>query len=146
MDKKDDINKNTVRKGMIVISKETENNICYQFSAEVEILSHSVVLSSRYTPVVHCGTIRQSAKLRLKEGQSLKLGDKEIVSFRFIQHPEFVEVGSCFMFREGTTRGLGIVIDILPLHLDPDKSPAFIKKLKCKHKKRLNKSNNIKVV
>ena len=77
IDKKEEINKNSIRKGMIVVSKEIENNICYQFTAEIEILSHSGVIASRYTPVIHCGTVRQSARMTLNNNQTLKLGDKE---------------------------------------------------------------------
>lgn len=124
-DKKDDVSKANIRKGMIIITKGLEDNICYQFNASITILNHSTVISSKYCPVIHCGTIRQAAKIKLAENQeSLKTGDEAIVSFRFTQHPEFVEVGNTFFFREGTTRGFGTIKEIIPVKNDPDPNPA----------------------
>lgn len=141
---KEDVTKANIRKGMIVMSKEIEQNICYQFSAEIEILNHSTVISPKYTPVIHCGTVRQSAKIVLEEGQNLKMGDRAIVKFRFVQQPEFMEKESIFFFREGTTRGVGIVKDILALKDDPNPAPAEAKRKKF-HKQRRHgqrKTNN----
>jgi elongation factor 1-alpha len=139
-DKKAEVIKNSIRKGMIIISKDAEQNICYQFTAEIEILNHSTAISGKYTPVIHCGIVRQSAKIILKEGQVLKIKDTAEVGFRFIQHPEFIEEGTIFFFREGTTRGVGIVKSILSLKNDPDPKPAEPKKNKFR-KKRLRPSN-----
>ena len=56
-----------------------------------------------------------------------------------------MEVGNKFFFREGTTRGIGSVIEVLSLEDDPDKDPAMPIK---QHKKRRIRPNNrtIKVV
>jgi hypothetical protein len=56
------------------------------------------------------------------------MGDKAIVSFRFANHPEFVEIGSEFFFREGTTRGVGTIVDVLSLKNDPNKDPARVRR------------------
>jgi len=133
---KDDVTKANIRKGMIVISKELEQNVCYQFTADIEILTHSTVISPKYTPVIHCGTVRQSAKIVLTDGQALKMGDKAEVSFRFVQYPEFMEVGEKFFFREGTTRGVGEIKSILALKDDPDPKPAQPKRLKYHKRQR----------
>ena len=125
VEKKEDVTKFNIRKGMLIVSKETEQNLCYQFTAEIEVLSHSTVISSKYTPVIHCGIVRQSAKIILNSGQVLKMGDRAEISFRFVKHPEFIEKGSIFFFREGTTRGVGVVKSILHLNEDPNKNPAY---------------------
>jgi len=44
---------------------------------------------------------------------SLKAGDRATVLFRFCYKPEFIEVGSRLIFREGTTRGIGQVKSII---------------------------------
>ena len=113
LDKKEEVNKANIRKGMIVISKGLENNICYQFKASITILSHSTMISPKYTPVIHCGVVRQAARIILNENQALKMGDEAEVSFRFTQFPEFVENGSIFFFREGTTKGCDLISDHL---------------------------------
>lgn len=136
LDKKDEVTKANIRKGTIVISKGLEQNVCYQFTAEIEVLNHSTVISPKYTPVIHCGIVRQSAKIILKPDQELKMGDRAPVDFRFVQYPEFMEVGEKFFFREGTTRGVGEIKSILSIKDDPDKNPAEQKKKKFhKHKR-----------
>ena len=145
-DKKDDVSKSNIRKGMIIITKGLEQNICYKFTANITILNHSTVISSKYCPVIHCGTIRQSAKIMLAENQeALKTGDDAIVNFRFTQHPEFVEIGNTFFFREGTTRGFGTVKEILPVKDDPDPNPAAPKHkrfLRQRHRQRNQEQRN----
>jgi len=56
------------------------------------------------------------------------MGDEAIVRFRFVDHPEFIEPGSDFFFREGRTRGLGTIKSILSIENDPDPNPAEPKK------------------
>ncbi|CAF9925943.1 MAG: hypothetical protein GOMPHAMPRED_004017 [Gomphillus americanus] len=39
----------------------------------------------------------------------IRTGDRAIVAFRFVQRPEYLAVGDKILFREGRTKGLGIV-------------------------------------
>jgi elongation factor 1-alpha len=127
-DKKIEFGKPQIRKGMIVVSENIMNNICYQFKCSIKVLNHSTTISKKYSPVIHCGIVRQTARIILDEDQTLKMGDKEIVSFRFVDRPEFMEIGTKFFFREGTTRGVGDVTEVLSINDDPDPDPAPIKK------------------
>ena len=124
-DKKNEITKDAIRKGMIIITSSYKQYVCYQFSANIEVLHHSTVISPKYTPVVHCGTVRQSAKIILQENQILQTGNRAEVKFRFLKHPEFIEPGMTFFFREGTTRGFGTVTEILCVKDDPNPKPAI---------------------
>ncbi len=126
LDKKDEIVPTSIRKGLVIISKNVKQSVCYQFTADVEILNHSSVISPYYTPVIHCGSIRQTAQINFQstpENPTLKLGDRKEVTFRFFAHPEFMEEGMTFFFREGTTRGVGVVKSILLLNDDPAPNP-----------------------
>jgi len=109
------INKYTIRRGMVIVSPENELNICMEFKAHIEILNHSTVISQNYSPVIHCGTVRQAAKIMLDKDIELKMGSKANVSFKFLQNPEYIEKDSIFFFREGTTRGVGVITDIVNL-------------------------------
>lgn len=111
-------------KGMVIISKNVEKNICYQFKAIIKILNHSTTITGKYSPVIHIGTVRQTAKIILNEDQTLKMNDEAEVSFRFVSHPEFIESGMMLFFREGVTRGVGTVTSIIPFNEDPNKEPA----------------------
>ena len=73
------------------------------------------MISNKYSAVIHCGTIRQSAKIILGNGEQLKVGDKGLVEFEFQYDAEFLEPNMIFFFREGMTRGVGIIKKIYPI-------------------------------
>jgi len=139
LDKKINFGKPEIRKGMVIISENITKNVCLQFKCNIKILNHSTTISDRYSPVIHCGTVRQSAKIVLEKGQTLKMGDKADVSFRFMDRPEFMEVGSKFFFREGTTRGVGNVIEVLSI--DDDPNPVVAEPKRPKKKRRVRQTN-----
>ncbi|MBA42880.1 MAG: hypothetical protein CMF62_02585 [Magnetococcales bacterium] len=136
IDKKVEFGRNQIKKGCIVVSSQNQlKNICFEFSADIQILHHSTTISGRFCSVIHCGVIKQSARIILERDQVLKNGDKASVKFRFLQRPEFIEVGNQFKFREGNTKGTGIITNILPIKSDT-RGPEPIKKRKIyKHKK-----------
>lgn len=147
-DKKIDFTRDNIRKGMIIISKDVEQNICFEFSASIKVFKHSTTITNRYSPVIHCGVVRQTARIILDENKHLKMGDKADVKFRFVSHPEFIEKGMKFFFRESTTRGVGTITDILPISKDSNPNPAEAKKVRFFRKKnyrRGNKKNKKKI-
>jgi GTPase len=121
LDKKLNFGYNSFKKGMVIVSDDYENSLCYQFKASVKILNHSATIGNNYSPVIHAGTVRQTARLILNKDKTLKIGDEDSVEFRFIGHPEFLEHGSLLFFREGTTRGVGKITELLALKDDPNK-------------------------
>lgn len=166
-DNKIQFNKAYVKKGMIVVKPEKySEKICYRFTAEIEILHHSATISTNYSPVVHYGSVNQSARITIqkiiktdpeikleddlnkvtenteKQKESLSTGDKAIVEFKFKFKPEFIETydetGKYFFFREGTTRGRGKILSILTINQDPDPTCDPIKnnKKKIRHRPR----------
>lgn len=64
--------------------------------------------------MVHCGSIRQTASILTMSKDCLRTGDKAIVKFRFINHPEYIKPGQRMVFREGRTKAVGNVLK--PLH------------------------------
>jgi len=42
----------------------------------------------------------------------LRTGEKAVVCFRFIKHPEYLKIGAKLLFREGVTKGIGHVTDL----------------------------------
>ena len=50
----------------------------------------------------------------------LRSGDRACVRFRFLQRPEYLTPGTRFVFREGRTKGIGIVVQ------DIDSVPAQV--------------------
>ena len=109
---KEQINRNQIRKGMVLIDNidKFKTNVVTKFKAKINILHHSTTIKSGYSPVIHCGPIRQSAKINLNN-QILRNGDTKEVEFEFTYYPEFIEKNMIFFFRDGSTKGVGNVID-----------------------------------
>eukprot|EP01061_Rhynchopus_euleeides_P039830 TRINITY_DN6830_c0_g1_i1.p1 TRINITY_DN6830_c0_g1~~TRINITY_DN6830_c0_g1_i1.p1 ORF type:complete len:654 (+),score=273.43 TRINITY_DN6830_c0_g1_i1:283-2244(+) len=104
-----------LRKGMVLLGREDAAICCMEFEAEVVVLYHSTTIQSNYQPVVHCRTVRQSAKIELSsQEEQLRTGDKATVRFRFLYRPEYLTVGAKLVFREGRTKGIGTVSRIHP--------------------------------
>ena len=105
-----------IKKGMVLINSiETwKKNIVKRFSARVKILQHSTTVKTGYAPVIHCGPIRQSAKIELiDDSKPLRSGDSCLVNFTFLYHTEFMETNMIFFFRDGNTKGVGEVIELV---------------------------------
>lgn len=47
--------------------------------------------------------------------EELRTGEKAVVLFKFIKHPEYLKVGAKILFREGVTKGIGHVTKLLPI-------------------------------
>lgn len=118
--KKETLKRNHFRKGMILIDKDATPQPIFDFEAEVVILYNATTIKKNYQAVVHCGVIRQAAKvvdMSCHDGVSMRSGDKGIIKFRFMYRPEFLKEGTTVLFREGRTRGLGVVSRVIA----PDK-------------------------
>lgn len=122
-----EINKRTVRKGMVIIkSKELANqNVCWNFNAIITIFNHSTTLKNNYSPSLQIGNVRQSGRMtinpELNNGNDhIKLKEFGNVSFKFKFRPEFIEKYQTFIFRSGNVHGVGIVTDIVPISKDSD--------------------------
>jgi len=44
----------------------------------------------------------------------LRTGDKGTIRFRYMYRPEYLKVGTTVLFREGRTKGLGVVSKVFP--------------------------------
>lgn len=112
MVKKEQLKKTSFRKGMVLVDPSLKPKASWEFKVEVVILHHATTIREGYEPVIHCGVIRQSAKVKHLSEELIRTGDKAIVSFRFKCHPEYLTPGAVLLFREGRTKGLGRIIDL----------------------------------
>lgn len=137
-----DINKKTVRKGMVLLkSKELGyQNLCYHFDAAITIFSHSSTLKNNYNPSLQIGNVRQSGRMIIKpelneDRDHIKLKEFGHVTFKFKARPEFIEKYQTFVFRSGCIHGIGIILNILPVSIDNDAKPDRIKAKSHRHRK-----------
>merc|ERR1740121_1888044 len=111
--KKDTLKKTSFRKGMVLVDASLANRAVMWFRAEVVILHHATTIRQGYQAFLHCGVIRQAAKVVSMSEELLRTGDKSIVTFRFSFHGEYLLPGAVLLFREGRTKGLGRVTECL---------------------------------
>ncbi|KAJ2715770.1 hypothetical protein H4R19_001019 [Coemansia spiralis] len=123
------ISRSQVRRGMVILGRPEPQHQAVApprasrtFEAEVVVLYHTTTITSRYQAMVHCGSVRQTARvLSIKhidsgghtDDTALRTGDRARVVFQFIRHPEFIPTGSRLIFREGRTKGVGKVVRVL---------------------------------
>ena len=109
----------SLRKGM-VLAKQPPTNICHEFEANVKILHHHTTIKIGYDAFINCGMLREPVKftglydLDKKELQTVRSGDNIIIKMRFTRSLNYIEVGQQLAFREGQTKGVGVVIHLLP--------------------------------
>lgn len=119
------IKRNAITKGMIILTADPNallpsptspasptsptvvSRACMEFEAEVIILFHSTTMGPRYQAMLHCGVARQTVVIVAMGQDLLRTGDRALVRFRFLRHPEFLRVGARLVFREGRTKGVG---------------------------------------
>lgn len=119
--KNDEIkNKRQIRAGMIIT---TNNDLPFtkRFMGIVTIFTHhSTTLKRGCNTVLHCGAIKQPVIIEsMTDSKNKKLncirgGDANImVRFRFMRGRYFIMRKDRFIFREGNTRGSGIITELL---------------------------------
>lgn len=141
-----------IKKGVIIVDDEKmKDNLSNRFTAEITVLNHATTIGNNYSPVIHCGLVRQSARIKILEiikgtqrktnitpttdeksdetisdNLRLRTGGKAIVEFTFKFRPEYIEKDFDLFFRDGSTKGYGKVLEVLPsVKLQPYKKRKF---------------------
>ncbi|KAG7290185.1 hypothetical protein NEMBOFW57_000183 [Staphylotrichum longicolle] len=91
------IRRKDVRKGMVVLSKSdgAAPKVYREFT--------------KYQAMLHVGPVSQTCAIIDVDRPFIRTGDRATVAFRFVQRPEYLAPGDRLLFREGRTKGLGIV-------------------------------------
>ncbi|KAH6839402.1 P-loop containing nucleoside triphosphate hydrolase protein [Chaetomium sp. MPI-CAGE-AT-0009] len=97
------IRRKDVRKGMVVLSKSDGA------PPRLLILSHATTIKTKYQAMLHVGPVSQTCAIIDVDRPFIRTGDRATVAFRFVQRPEYLAPGDRLLFREGRTKGLGIV-------------------------------------
>ncbi|KAL5347603.1 hypothetical protein ACLOAV_007012 [Pseudogymnoascus australis] len=123
------VRRRDVRKGMVVLAKPEDAadtpRVFREFVAEgtsypvllvyprltltVLILSHATTIKPKYQAMLHVGPVSQTCTIIAIDRAHIRTGDRATVAFRFVQRPEYLVPGDRLLFREGRTKGLGIV-------------------------------------
>ncbi|MCG3108407.1 Elongation factor 1-alpha [Metallosphaera sp. J1] len=104
------IERDSLRKGMVLVKNKPK--AVRSFWAKVILLHHPTTIKEGYVATLHLHTIRQAVRFNKIEKGILRTGDSSDVQLTFMFRSEYVEPGQIFVFREGRTRGLGIITKI----------------------------------
>jgi len=113
------IDKDDVRKGMVLVSESLNPACCMRFTATIFLLyhpSHKLCEGSQLT--IHVDNVRQTAileKIHNEHGQ-IRTSEQAEATFCFVCHPEHLETCSTLLFRERSTRGMGQITSIEKYH------------------------------
>ena len=103
-----------ITKGMVLTTYKPIPNVS-RFEAEIFVLHHPTTMRVNYNTQIHLKTIRSQAKIiKINGSDNLRSGDRARVIFEFIYSPQFIMPGMKFVFREGRTKGVGIIKEVLP--------------------------------
>ncbi|XP_036961821.1 GTP-binding protein 2b isoform X1 [Acanthopagrus latus] len=111
--------------GMVMVSPKMNPTICCQFEAAIVLLFHAKTFRRGSQVTVHVGNVRQTATVECLHGKDeLRTGERAVVRFRFIKHPEYLRLGAKLLFREGVTKGIGHVTRLLPPSQNHDQNQS----------------------
>jgi len=131
-----------LRKGSYLVSDQDQEICCFEFLASVELMrprtlsdisdhGHSPERSPKenslrvgQTVVCHVANVRQTVLVLIKEIagmdgtvlNKLHSASNGMIKFKFINHPELIQPQSSILFRDGGTRGSGVVEQIFPVY------------------------------
>ncbi|MEM0164597.1 MAG: GTPBP1 family GTP-binding protein [Saccharolobus sp.] len=103
------IEKGNLRKGMVMMKGIPK--VVTRFRAKVFVLHHPTTIREGYVATLHSYTIRQAVRFEKIQDKLLRSGSTSEVILSFLYRPEYIEEGQIFVFREGRTRGIGIVLE-----------------------------------
>jgi len=99
-----------VGRGMVLC--RGNNKAIKEFDAEIFVLYHPTRIKKGYEPVVHLETIAEVAVFERLDRDYMMAGQSGRVTMRFKFHPYYIYDGQKFIFREGTSRGIGQVVRV----------------------------------
>ena len=105
------VDESEIERGMALVPRGSDPDPVREFEAEVMVLNHPTRIQEGYEPVVHVETVSEAAVFA-PEGGRLLPGDTGRTRVRFKFRPYLIEEGQRFVFREGSSKGVGTVRDV----------------------------------
>ena len=109
------------RKGLVVLDLSAKKTATFEFEGEVILVHNPLTIKPNYQGVIHCGFVRQPAKVVAISPELLSNWNKGVMRFRFSKNVEVVHIGADFIFREGRTKAVGKITAIFPIEVSATK-------------------------
>ncbi|MFO7967755.1 MAG: GTPBP1 family GTP-binding protein [Archaeoglobaceae archaeon] len=100
-----------LRRGMVLTRQEVTP--VQEFEADLIVFSHPTRIKRGYEPVIHMETISETVVFEDMENDYMKAGDRGRVRMRFKYNPHCIFKGQKFIFREGRSKGMGEIKEVL---------------------------------
>ncbi len=108
-----DVSYADVEKGMVLLKADLEPMAVRKFLADVFILHHPTTIREGYECVFHVNAARVTCRIEKLSRTPLRSGDRATVVVSALFRPFFAQPGQEFLLREGRTRGIGTIREIL---------------------------------
>ena len=100
-----------VQRGMVLLPRGADPEPVRSFEAEVMVLNHPTRITDGYEPVIHLETLSETAVFSPENGKLLP-GDTGTTTVEFKFRSYFIQEGQRFVFREGSSKGVGTVTSV----------------------------------
>lgn len=101
------------RKGVVLLDPAIKLKGSYGFEARVSVLHHATSIHEGYECVMHMGVVRQTIKVLKMDQKVFRTGDKGLCTLKFMFFPEYIKPGMTFMLREGRTKVVGEITQLI---------------------------------
>jgi GTPase len=108
------VERSLLSRGQVIYSSPGNTYGVFEFLCHVIVLAHRSTITVGYQTQVHVGSVRCTARIISISCGCLRSGESGFVRFVFLRGAQFVSIGERFVLREGTSKGVGEVVDIYP--------------------------------
>ncbi|WGI17770.1 GTP-binding protein [Methanonatronarchaeum sp. AMET-Sl] len=102
-----------IKRGMALCSPQTNPETVKEFIADIVVLNHPTKIEEGYEPVIHIETISEATKFTDIKGDYITAGEKTEAKLKFKFNSHYVHKGQKFIFREGKSKGIGTIKQII---------------------------------
>lgn len=106
------ISYNEVEKGMVLLDRNMKPAAVKRFKANIFILHHPTTIRKGYVSTFHIYSIKQAGRIIDMDKEPLRTGDKAAITVEVLYKPIYVMPGQKILFREGRTRGIGVISEV----------------------------------
>lgn len=108
-----DVSYEEIEKGMVLTRADANPVAVRRFLADVFVLHHPTTIREGYECVFHVNAARVTCRIDQLSKTPLRSGDKASIAVSTLFRPFYAQLGQEFLLREGRTRGIGTIREIL---------------------------------
>lgn len=107
-----DVSYEEIEKGMVLAGEGLPKRPVRSFEAEVFVLHHPTTIREGYEAIFHIHSIKEACRIVGMSKDYLRTGDRAQIQVETAFNPIFAREGDQFLFREGRSRGIGVITKV----------------------------------